>query len=80
MPHIQQEGALANPLCHCIFLASSRTESVEDFLTLRAGSVPSSFKEVRNTSEEGKDQSLRLQAAALVLGIIRLIIEIIRLF
>ena len=52
----------------------------EDFLTLRAGSVPSSFKEVRNTSEEGKDQSLRLQAAALVLGIIRLIIEIIRLF
>lgn len=52
----------------------------EDFLTLRAGSVPSSFKEVRNTSEEGKDQSLRLQAAAPVLGIVRLIIKIIRLF
>ena len=57
-----------------------RKPAREDFLTLRAGFVPSSFKKVRNTSEEGKDQSLRLQAAAPVLGIVRMIIKIVRLF
>lgn len=50
----------------------------EDFLSLHTGFRPERSEEVRDTSEEKKDQSPYLQIAALVLSFVRLIVELLK--